>query len=243
MRRVRRSRTAIDGLQRLLAQGLPKFGFRVIAEKQQILDRVPAPISLRTRNAASATRAASSTTIPSPARRSPSSTSTTMRSCACCLSSTSAQTAAALTLQPSSGDAAGFDAVRVQSCLAALLQDTNRLAEAEPLMRRALAIKEASLPDHHPSVQLGRENLKALLAAIEAAKREAPGDPPSPHTSPTRPAWRACLLTRPHARANAEGERGMRVRRKAATLTHPHLQANADTPGSKAARASLRRRG
>jgi hypothetical protein len=40
MRRVRRSRTAIDGLQRLLAQGLPKFGFRVIAEKQQILDRV-----------------------------------------------------------------------------------------------------------------------------------------------------------------------------------------------------------
>ncbi len=174
MRRVRRSRTAIDGLQRLLAQGLPKFGFRVIAEKQQILDRVPAPISLRTRNAASATRAASSTTIPSPARRSPSSTSTTMRSCACCSSSTNAQTAAASTLQPSSGDAAGFDAVRVQSCLAALLQDTNRLAEAEPSMRRALAILEASLPDHHPWVQGVRENLKALLAAIEAAKREAP---------------------------------------------------------------------
>ena len=40
MRRVRRSRTAINGLQILLAQGLPKFGFRVIAEKQQIVDRV-----------------------------------------------------------------------------------------------------------------------------------------------------------------------------------------------------------
>jgi hypothetical protein len=39
MRRVRRSRTAIDGLRTLLAQGLPKFGFRVIAEKLQILDR------------------------------------------------------------------------------------------------------------------------------------------------------------------------------------------------------------
>ena len=39
MRRVRRSRTAIDGLQTLLAQGLPKFGFRVIAGKLQILDR------------------------------------------------------------------------------------------------------------------------------------------------------------------------------------------------------------
>jgi hypothetical protein len=39
MRRVRRSRTAIDGLQTLLAQGLPKFGFRVVAEKLQILDR------------------------------------------------------------------------------------------------------------------------------------------------------------------------------------------------------------
>ena len=61
--------------------------------------------------------------------------------------------------------------------LAALLQDTNRLAEAEPLMRRALAIWEASLPDHHPNVQAGRDNLKALLEAIEAAKVQAPEDP------------------------------------------------------------------
>ena len=40
MRRVRRSRTAIDGFQTLLAQGLPKFGLRVVIAKQQIVDRV-----------------------------------------------------------------------------------------------------------------------------------------------------------------------------------------------------------
>ncbi len=40
MRRVRRSQTAVDSLQALLARGAPKFGFRVVAEKQQILDRV-----------------------------------------------------------------------------------------------------------------------------------------------------------------------------------------------------------
>ena len=54
--------------------------------------------------------------------------------------------------------------------LAQLLKATNRLAEAEPLMRRAVAILEASLPDHHPWVQGGRRNLYALLKAIEAAK-------------------------------------------------------------------------
>jgi hypothetical protein len=51
--------------------------------------------------------------------------------------------------------------------LAQLLQDTNRLSEAEPLMRRALAIWEASLPDHHPNVRGGRRNLQALLAELE----------------------------------------------------------------------------
>ena len=38
MRRVRRSRTAIDGLQTLLTQGLPKIGFDAIAGKLQILN-------------------------------------------------------------------------------------------------------------------------------------------------------------------------------------------------------------
>jgi hypothetical protein len=36
------------------------------------------------------------------------------------------------------------------SNLALLLKDTNRLSEAEPLMRRALAIEEASFGPDHP---------------------------------------------------------------------------------------------
>jgi hypothetical protein len=40
MRRVRRSRTAIEGLQTLLAQGLTRFGIHVINEKQRIVDNV-----------------------------------------------------------------------------------------------------------------------------------------------------------------------------------------------------------
>ncbi len=38
--------------------------------------------------------------------------------------------------------------------LATLLQNTNRLAEAEPLMRRALAINEKSLGTEHPTVAI-----------------------------------------------------------------------------------------
>ncbi len=50
--------------------------------------------------------------------------------------------------------------------LALLLQATNRLAEAEPLYRRALAIVEKSLgPDHPTSVKV-RQNLAALLAQL-----------------------------------------------------------------------------
>jgi hypothetical protein len=40
-----------------------------------------------------------------------------------------------------------------------LLQDTNRLAEAEPLMRRAVAIFGRSLGPEHPRTQDVRENL------------------------------------------------------------------------------------
>jgi tetratricopeptide (TPR) repeat protein len=47
--------------------------------------------------------------------------------------------------------------------LAALLQATNRLAEAEPLMRRALAIDEASYGNDHPMVAICLNNLAKLL--------------------------------------------------------------------------------
>ena len=53
-------------------------------------------------------------------------------------------------------------AIRLNN-LALLLQDTNRLAEAEPLMRRALAIDEQSLGPDHPNVAIHLNNLAQLL--------------------------------------------------------------------------------
>jgi tetratricopeptide (TPR) repeat protein len=47
--------------------------------------------------------------------------------------------------------------------LALLLKDTNRLEEAEPLMRRALAIDEKSYGPEHPKVAIDLNNLAALL--------------------------------------------------------------------------------
>jgi hypothetical protein len=46
-----------------------------------------------------------------------------------------------------------------------LLQDTNRLGEAEPLYRRALAIGERSLGPDHPKVATDLNNLASLLRA------------------------------------------------------------------------------
>ena len=58
--------------------------------------------------------------------------------------------------------------------LAALLQDTNRLAEAEPLMLRALAIAEASYGPDHPNVANRLNNLAQLL---QATNRLAEAEP------------------------------------------------------------------
>jgi tetratricopeptide (TPR) repeat protein len=55
-------------------------------------------------------------------------------------------------------------AIRLNN-LAWLLQETNRLAEAEPLMRRALAIDEASYGPNHPNVAIRLNNLALLLQA------------------------------------------------------------------------------
>jgi tetratricopeptide (TPR) repeat protein len=46
-----------------------------------------------------------------------------------------------------------------------LLQATNRLGEAEPLMRRALAIDEKSFGPDHPNVAIRLNNLAQLLQA------------------------------------------------------------------------------
>jgi len=45
-----------------------------------------------------------------------------------------------------------------------LLRATNRLGEAEPLVRRALAIFEASYGPDHPRTAATRKNLAALEA-------------------------------------------------------------------------------
>ena len=58
--------------------------------------------------------------------------------------------------------------------LAALLQATNRLAEAEPLMRRALAIDEESFGPGHPKVARDLNNLAQLL---QATNRLAEAEP------------------------------------------------------------------
>ena len=58
--------------------------------------------------------------------------------------------------------------------LAAIAQATNRLAEAEPLMRRALAIDEKSYGPDHPDVATGLNNLAQLL---QATNRLAEAEP------------------------------------------------------------------
>ena len=58
--------------------------------------------------------------------------------------------------------------------LAQLLQATNRLAEAEPLMRRALAIDEKSYGPDHPNVATDLNNLAQLL---QATNRLAEAEP------------------------------------------------------------------
>ena len=58
--------------------------------------------------------------------------------------------------------------------LAGLLQDTNRLGEAEPLYRRALAIDEASYGPDHPNVARDLNNLASLLHATNRLDEAEP---------------------------------------------------------------------
>jgi len=55
-----------------------------------------------------------------------------------------------------------------------LLKATNRLAEAEPLMRRALAIDEASYGPDHPDVATALNNLVSLLYATNRLAEAEP---------------------------------------------------------------------
>jgi Flp pilus assembly protein TadD len=58
--------------------------------------------------------------------------------------------------------------------LAGLLQAANRLSEAEPLLRRALAIDEQSFGPDHPNVARDLNNLATLL---QATNRLAEAEP------------------------------------------------------------------
>jgi hypothetical protein len=56
--------------------------------------------------------------------------------------------------------------------LAQLLQATNRLSEAEPLMRRAFEIFLSSLGAHHPNTVKVRDNYISLLESIGCSAEE-----------------------------------------------------------------------
>ena len=56
-------------------------------------------------------------------------------------------------------------AAKASSDLAQLLLDTNRITEAEPLMRRALEIDAAAFGEQHPTVATDLDNLATLLEA------------------------------------------------------------------------------
>ncbi len=60
------------------------------------------------------------------------------------------------------------------SDLAQLLKDTNQLSEAGPLMRRALAIDEASYGPDHPEVATDLNNLALLLRATNRLSEAEP---------------------------------------------------------------------
>lgn len=63
---------------------------------------------------------------------------------------------------------------RAISSLAQVLQTANRLADAEPLLRQALAIDEANLGPDHPEVARGLDKLAALLRATNRFEEAEP---------------------------------------------------------------------
>ena len=80
----------------------------------------------------------------------------------------------ALTIDEKSYGPEHPDVARNLNNLAALLQATNRLGEAEPLMTRALAIDEKSYGAEHPTVAIRLNNLASLL---RATNRPAEAEP------------------------------------------------------------------
>jgi hypothetical protein len=71
--------------------------------------------------------------------------------------------------------------------LAQLLQATNRLAEAEPLMRRNVQIKIALLQQgfQHPNLEAAFSNYRSLLQDLELPESEIQTKIQSLHPSPS----------------------------------------------------------
>ena len=68
-------------------------------------------------------------------------------------------------------------AIRLNN-LAVVLQDTDRLTEAEPPLRRALEIDEKSYGPDHPEVATRLSNLAQLLPGREPSRRSRSADAP-----------------------------------------------------------------
>ena len=89
--------------------------------------------------------------------------------------------------------------------LAQLLQATNRLGEAEPLMRRALAIDEASYGPDHPNVAIRPQQPRPVAASHQPARRGGTADAPRAGDLPRLPARH-----RPRPPAPRGGDRQLR---------------------------------
>ena len=81
-------------------------------------------------------------------------------------------------LRPALAEATAINNLRlvasVTNNLAMLLRDTNRIEEAEPLLRRALKIDEATLGDQHPTVAKNLNNLAILLRDTNRVEEAEP---------------------------------------------------------------------
>jgi hypothetical protein len=68
-----------------------------------------------------------------------------------------------------------------------LLRDTYHLAEAETLMRRGLAVLEASLGEDHPKTRMAYDNYTALLSDLSLAPAERAIKSAEPMSTPKLP--------------------------------------------------------
>ncbi|MFN7999620.1 MAG: tetratricopeptide repeat protein [Acidobacteriota bacterium] len=118
-----------------------------------------------------------------------------------------------------------------------MLKATNRLAEAEPLLRRALNIDEQSFGTDHPKVATGLNNLAQLLQDTNRLRGRGRGaDAPRPRIDeqsfgteriPTSPSastiWRSCSRTRTAWQAEPLMRRALKIDEQSFGPNHPDV--------------------